>query len=296
VKNILIVGASGFIGKNLYEYLNKNKDKYNIFIPSSRELNAIDEDQVNSILEKVYFDVIINSAVHNCGAKKYKDSTKMLEYNMRMFYNFEKNHDLYGKMIYLGSGAEFDKRNNICSVKEEEFDKNIPVDDYGFAKYIVAKSIESSENIYNLRLFGIYGKYEYWQSKFISNICCKAIKNIPISIRQNVYFDYLFIEDFCRIIEWFIENKPKYKSYNVTTGEKIDLLTLAQKVLRISGKDLPLYVCKEGLAKEYSSNNDRLISEIGNFQFTNIDEAIKKVYDWYVDNEEIIDLYPLLYQ
>ena len=296
MKNILIVGASGFIGKNLYEYLSKKKDEYNIFIPCSKEFDAINEEKVNRLLEKVYFDVIINSAVHNCGAKKYKDNTKMLEYSMRMFYNFEKNQNLYGKMLYFGSGAEFDKRNDIRSVKEDDFGKHIPSDDYGFAKYIIAKSIESSKNIYNLRLFGIYGKYEYWQSKFISNICCKAIKNIPISIRQNVYFDYLFIDDFCRIAEWFVENQPKYKSYNVTTGEKIDLLTLAQKVLKISGKDLPIYVCREELAKEYSSNNDKLIREIGNFQFTNVDEAIKKLYDWYAHNEEIIDLYPLMYQ
>lgn len=296
MKNVLIVGASGFIGKNLYEYLSEKKDKYNIYIPFSKELDAINEEQVNNLLEKVYFDVIINSAVHNCSANKYKDSTKMLEYSLRMFYNFEKSQNSYGKMLYFGSGAEFDKRNDIHSVKEKDFGKHIPSDDYGFAKYIIAKSIESSKNIYNIRLFGIYGKYENWQSKFISNICCKAIKNIPISIRQNVYFDYLFIDDFCKIVEWFIENKPKYKSYNVTTGKKIDLVELAQKVLKISGKNLPIYVCKEELGKEYSSNNDKLMREMVDFQFTNIDVAIKKLYDWYVENEEIIDLYPLLYQ
>lgn len=296
MKNILIIGASGFIGKNIYEYLSEKKDKYNIFIPSSKEFNAIDEEQVNSFLKKKYYDVIINSAVHNSGSQKDKDSTKMLEYSMRMFYNFEKNQNLYGKMLYFGSGAEFDKRNDILSVKEEDLGNNIPIDDYGFAKYIISKAIENNGNIYNLRLFGIYGKYEHWQSKFISNICCKAIKNIPISIRQNVYFDYLFIDDFCKIVEWFIENEPKQKTYNVTTGQRIDLLTLAQKVVEISGKEIPIYVCKKGLAKEYSSNNDNLIRELGDFQFTNIDEAIKKLYDWYVDNEEIIELYPLLYQ
>ena len=153
-----------------------------------------------------------------------------------------------------------------------------------------------SKNIINLRLFGIYGKYEYWPFKFISISCCKAIKGIPISIKQNVYFDFLFIEDFCKIIEWFIFNRPIYKDYNVSTGTKIDLFTLAQKVVKVSGKNLPIYVCRNGLDKEYSSNNRRLIQEIGNFKFTDVDVAIEKLYDWYYENEGIIDLYPLLYQ
>lgn len=296
MKKILIVGASGFIGKNIYEYLGSKRNEYDIYNPSSEELDATDELAVDHYLMKNYFDVIIHSAVHNSGIKKDKDSTKMLEYSLRMFYNFEKNQELYGKMLYLGSGAELDKRYAISNISEKEFGRSIPKDDYGFAKYIIAKSIKQSKNIINLRLFGIYGKYEYWPLKFISISCCKALKGIPISIRQNVYFDFLFIEDFCKIVEWFIQNKAKYRDYNVSTGKKVDLFTIAQKIVKISGKNLPIYVCKSGLAKEYTSNNGRLLKEIGDFKFTDTDTAIKKLYNWYCKNEKMIDLYPLLYQ
>lgn len=296
MKKILIVGASGFIGKNIYEYLSEKKEQYSVYKVSSTELDATDEIAVTSFLEQNYFDVIVHSAVHNSGVKKYKDSNKMLEYTLRMFYNFEKNQHLYGKMLYFGSGAEFDKRYDISFVSEEQIGENIPIDDYGFAKYIIERSIKNSENIFNLRLFGIYGKYEYWPLKFISISCCKAIKNIPISIRKNVYFDFLFIDDLCQIVEWFILNTPKYKDYNVTTGQKIDLLKLAQIILKVSGKDLPIYICQDGLDKEYSANNNRLKEELGDFNFTNVEKAIEKLYNWYCQNDEIIDLYPLLYQ
>ena len=173
---------------------------------------------------------------------------------------------------------------------------SIPNDQYGFAKYIINSHIVKSEKNYNLRLFGIYGKYEQWETKFISNVCCKVIKGLPISIRQNVYFDYLYIDDFCKIVEWFINNEPQYRSYNVASGERVSLEEIARNILRISGKDLPVIICKDGLAKEYTASNKRLMNEMSNFCFIDKMKAYRELYEWYKNNEEIINLYPLLYQ
>ncbi len=115
----------------------------------------------------------------------------MLEYNLRIFHNFAKCSHLYQKMFYTGSGAEFDKHFPICSVSEEDFAKTVPIDQYSLMKYTISQYIEKSDNICNLRLFGIFGKYEYYPVKFISNVCCKAIKDLPLTMRQNVYFGYL---------------------------------------------------------------------------------------------------------
>ena len=213
-----------------------------------------------------------------------------------MYFNVEKNNNHYGKLLYMGSGAEYDKTRNIHKIKEDNFGEFIPKDQYGFAKYIISTSIEKSDKNYNLRLFGIYGKYEQWETKFISNVCCKAIKNLPISIRQNVYFDYLFIDDFCKIVEWFINNEPKYKSYNVVSGESVSLEEIAANILKICGKDLPIITCNEGLAKEYTASNERLMKELGNFSLTDKLEAYKSLYKWYEKNQKIINIYSLLYQ
>lgn len=60
------------------------------------------------------------------------------------------------------------------------------------------------ENIYNMRLFGVYGPYEDWSSCFISNICCKTIFNVPLSMRQNCIFSYIYVEDLVDIILLFL--------------------------------------------------------------------------------------------
>jgi len=296
VKKILIVGASGFMGRNLKEFLEKESGSYEIDAPNSREFDVSDELTVKEQLEKRYYDVIIHSAVYNPRVGSNRDSSKELDKNLRMFFNFERYQNLFGKLLYFGSGAEFDKREEISLINEEDAGNGIPPTDYGLYKYIINQSIQHSKNIYNLRLFGLFGKYENWKRTFISGACCKAIKGLPITISQNVYFDYLYIDDFCKIVKWLIDHNVKYKEYNITSGNRIDLLTLAEIIKKVSKKELPVYICTDGLANEYTASNQRLINEIGEFEFTSLEDAISDLFLWYQNHEDAIDLYSLLYQ
>lgn len=292
---LLIIGKNGFVGKNLFEYFEKTQG-VNVEGTSSRDLDLLDEKAVYRRLKEKRYDVVIHAAVYNPRVGSGKEPEKELEYDLRMFYNIAKYHDLYGKMIYFGSGAEYDKRFPICQVTEEDWEREIPENVYGFAKYVINRDIEKSENIYNLRIFGLFGKYENWRTTFISGACCKALKGLPITIRKNVYFDYLYIDDFCRMIERFLRlEKPKYHSYNITSGRKIDLISLADTVKRVSGRDVPVIVCAEGLANEYTADNGRLLEEIGAFPLTSYEDAVRELYGWYEAHGKEIDLLSLLY-
>lgn len=290
---ILITGANGFVGRNVKEYLQKNK-LYDIYAPSSKELNCIDEECVTDYLKKHKFDCILHFAVYVPRKNNDKDRNRELDYNLRMFFNFAKNSNYYGKMLYTGSGAEYDKRYDISKVAEQDIGRTIPTDQYGLMKYIIGQQIENSRNIYNLRLFGIFGKYEDYSSKFISNVCCKTIKGIPLAIRQNVYFDYLWVEDFCRMIEDVLEKELFYHTYNVGAGIRISLEEICQIVSRVSGRQLPIFVCRDGLGNEYTASNERFLKEFPEFRFTDIEKAVKSLYEWYQNNENI-SIYQLLY-
>lgn len=295
MKKILITGGSGFVGKNTCEYLKQNEN-YEVHAPNSSELDCINEAAVGEYLGKNKFDIILNFAVYGDGIDKTKDGSKILQYNLMMYHNFAKYCDLYEKMLYLGSGAEYDKRFPICQVSEEEIGRSVPTDQYGLMKYTVGQLIENSSNIYNLRLFGIYGKYEYWPVKFISNICCKAMYDLPLTIRQNTFFDYLWIEDFLQILNAFIDcPKPHYHTYNAVSGTRIDLLTLCRSVNEVSNKNLRIIVCKEGLANEYTAGNKRLTEEFSHLKITPNKTAVEKLYQWYLSQKNNIDLYRLIY-
>ncbi|MBQ9277750.1 MAG: NAD-dependent epimerase/dehydratase family protein [Lachnospiraceae bacterium] len=295
-KKVLITGGSGFIGRNVFEHL-KDNPQFEVMAPDSKELNCIEENEVKDYLKKNNFDLVLNFAVYGDGIDKSKDGTKILDYNLRMYYNFARYSDMYGKMIYAGSGAEYDKRFPIIDVKEEDLkDRWMPSDQYGLMKRIVGEHIEASDNIYNFRLFGIFGKYEYYPLKFISNVCCKSIFDLPLSIRQDVYFDYLWIDDFLSILDRFLEiDVPKYHTYNVCHGEKILLSDICKTVNKISNKDNRIIICKEGLANEYTGSSNRIVKELQGFDFTGYYDSIEQLYKWYYDNKNEIEIYKLLY-
>ena len=280
-KKILIIGATGFIGKNLAEYLSVN-GKYDILIPSRKELNVLDMESVKAYFKDLYVDVVFHCAIF-C-AKTESDIGAIVENDLRMYYNMKNVKENYGKMIYIGSGAEYDKTRDITQVTEEMVGQ-IPKSEYGFAKYVIGKDIENSDNIYNFRVFGLFGKYEDWTSTFISGCCCKAVKGYPLSIRQN----------FCKVASWAIEHDLKYHTYNVTSGKRVSLEEIAEIVKNVSDKELECYVCQEGLAKEYTASNERLLNEIGYNYVTPINEAVDTLYKWYEEHQEIIDMKTLIY-
>jgi len=295
MKYILLLGGNGFIGKNLREYFAQRKDIV-LFSPSSEKLNLLEEKSVYQYLNRQHFDVVINAAVCNRLRNSATKEKSEIEQDLRMFFNLEKYSSLYDRMLYFGSGAEYDKRRDICSVKECDMLHEVPITEYGFAKYIIGKNIEQSKNIYNFRVFGLFGKYENWKTTFISGACCKALKGLPITIRQNTVFDYLYIEDFCRIVEWFVDNTTQYHTYNITSGIRVELLAIAEKVKKLSGREVPIFVCREGYGKEYTGSNERLLSEFPELKITSLDEAIFSLLNYYKKTIADIDMYSLLYQ
>lgn len=285
-KKILVTGGSGFIGKNLIEYLNK---RYIVLSPSSKNLDLLDEKKVKSYLNKNKFDTVIHTAIHSATKFSTKDRSQVLMNNLRMFFNLSRCYSLYKKMFYFGSGAEYDKRFIKPKTKEELFDRHVPGDSYGFSKYIMAKAIAGMPNVYDLCLFGCFGKYEDWRIRFISNAIYHVLFDRNIPINQNVVFDYLYIDDLVKIVEKFIELKQiPYQHINVCTGKTIDLLSLAKIVREISRKKVRIKISKKGLQSEYSGNNERLIQTIGKFNFTPLDVSIKELYIWYKERKNTL--------
>ncbi|MDO8673371.1 MAG: NAD(P)-dependent oxidoreductase [Dehalococcoidia bacterium] len=288
---VLITGGGGFIGRNLKEQLGSG---FQVEAPSHLELDLLDEDAVQSYLSVGCFDAVMHTATENATRNAKRDVTKVLHNNCRMFFNLARCCDKFGKMIYFGSGAEYDARYYRAKMDENYFDSHIPVDDYGFSKYIMAKHIDNCQNIFDLRLFGVFGKYEDWQIRFISNACCKAVWDLPITIRQNVVFDYLWVDDLVNITKWFICSEPKHRHYNVCAGRTYDLRTLAEKVLAVSGKNLDVVIARAGLGKEYSGDNSLLLAEMGEYPFRDMDSCIRDLYGWYANKKQEIDPLELL--
>lgn len=274
MKNILLTGSGGFIGSHLKEYL---QNKYNLFTPRSFELNLLDGLSVKKYIETNKINFIIHSA--SCGVRITADATieDVAKPNLEMFNNLADCVNPNCPMITFGSGAEYDKSRPLQKIKEEDFGKSIPKDPYGYSKYLISKEIEKQENILNLRIFGIYGQGED-ASRVTSCIINDNLNHRPITLNQNVVFDFIWIDDFCKIVEHFIEKPTKEKFINVSPTESIQIVDLANIVNEFSDFKSEIIIKNKGLNKEYTGNNNKLIKEIKDIKFTSYKESMKKFY------------------
>lgn len=282
MKKMLITGASGFIGKNIRERLSL---QYEILAPSRAELDLLDAGAVERYLDNQKLDIVIHAAVQRTLGLSEEHERQVLHNNLVMFCNLERCRDYYDKMIFLGSGAEYDKGTYLPLMKEEYFGHEVPSDDYGLSKYVMTKISESSSNIFNLRLFGVFGPYEDYNYRFISNSICKMLRGKDIVIHRNVRFDYLYIKDFCNILDKFLGIEPQFRNYNVCTGVPVDLLTIAELIQELLDTKNKIIVEKQGMGYEYSGDNSRIMQEIGEYQFMDMKRSIAELIDFYKHND-----------
>ena len=307
-KKILITGGSGFIAKSLYEDFSNHyfsPVENNVVSLSRYELDLMDDKDVVEYLKKEKFDVVIHTANYDAiPTFTDKDPLHVLENNLRMFFNIAVCKDYFGKMIFFGSGAEAGRNSWKPRMNEGYIESNIPPDQYGFSKWIMnrfawnqdAMGAGAVKNIYNLRLFGAFGKFDDWRYRFIPNACCKAVLGMPITIKKDILFDYLYIDDLIKMVKWIIEGNPKKNSYNACTGKVHSYTQLAEKVVEMSGKDLEIKVLDSRIEQrftfrgsEYSGDNNRFLSENKDFIYTPMEEALSSLYQWYASRPHLID-------
>lgn len=290
---VLITGGEGFIGRNLKEYLALD-GSLEIFSPKLADLDLVSAESVSDYLRKVSIDVVIHSATTTPSGKEYPPN--VCETNLRMFFNLVRCMNRSMRLINLGSGSEYSRSNWHPDMKESFFDAHVPEDSHSYSKYVVSKYIRDRKNLdmVTLRIFGVFGKYEDFRYKFISNAIAKNLTDLPIVINQNVVYDYLYIDDLCRLVKYFIFNSPRRRDYNLTPSDSIDLLGIAEIVNQVADRKSDVKLLNEGMGTTYTGNNDRLLKEIGGFSFTSYAESIANLYRYYGERRAQIDKKELL--
>ena len=277
---ILITGTSGFIGKNLRERLS---DKYDIFTPSHNELDLLNKDNVRNYINVNKPSIIIHCANIDVVPEDKNTYFSGIDGNLRMFFNLMECSKLVDRIFYFGSGAEYNHAENIENASEDALGKSIPLDPYGFSKYIMAQFALRSSNIYDLVLFGVYGKYENYNRRFISNNILQNKKLQKMSIHKDCWFDYVYVEDMIDILEIMFNKELSFHRYNLTSGQNIKLSEIAKHINNVMGTRTEISIEESGYKPEYTSDNSRLLKEIGGFDFTNLDNGINDMCLWLND-------------
>lgn len=218
---IAVLGANGFVGSRIAKHL----DKTNKVVKVTRKtLDLLDSSKVKQYLDKEQFDTVINAAAVMTDNTALADTRN----NLGIFMNFYNNRTLFNRFINLGSGAEFDRTQNIEQAKEQTIYDCLPQDSYGFGQNIKSRLAADTPGFYNLRIFNCFGKGE-----ITTRIFPRLLENKQdtFDITDDRYFDYFSIQDLCTVVENFVVKTQVIFDVNCVYKEKYLISQVAQKFI-----------------------------------------------------------------
>lgn len=200
MKKVCVLGASGFVGKNLLQGMQ--------WIGVTRQdLDLTDQVAVEKYFRTHEYDVVIHCAVIG-GSRLKPDDGDVIYKNILMFENVVRVFK--GKLIYFSSGAALRG--------------NPPTDPYGLSKWMIDKRIKTIDKAYSLRIWGCYGPGEL-STRF--SAVCREKGHIVID--KDRYFDFVDIEYVRKIVFDYVHGYLDDKEYNLVYPEKLLLSQWAER-------------------------------------------------------------------
>lgn len=241
--NILVTGSNGFVARNLAA----NLKEYNLTLTNRSNLNLLDAKEVKEFFKDKYFDVVIHTAT--TGGSRLKDDESHVFYdNCLMHQNILDNCLSFDKYISFGSGAELDRRYNIDT--SSDLRCAFPIDPYGMSKNFIAKSGLLFNNFHNIRLFNVFSSDELYSRMIKANIA-NYINKKPITIHQDKYMDFFYMEDLCQVVKFTIDANVKQKIINCSYQEKYKLSNIANIINSLSDYNVDIIVENQNLGLSY---------------------------------------------
>jgi dTDP-4-dehydrorhamnose reductase len=245
---VAVWGCNGILGS----YITKNLP-FDVVGVSRQTIDITNNQEVKQYLQSQQFNIVINCATKGNG----KVTDFCLDHvinNLTIYNNLYTCQDLYGRLINISSGAEFDKTRDIFLVNEKHIFNRNPMDSYGLSKNIIARRIHVQDNAYNLRLFGCFHNTEH-PSRFFATIA----RTKKCIIERDCMFDFVSACDFTKVLDKYIslDETQLSKDINIVYSEKETLATLGKMFCDLHFPNVDVIV-KESNGLNYIGNSTRL--------------------------------------
>ena len=269
---ILITGGNGNIATIIKNNLSNIHD---ITALPRNKLNLLNYNEIKNYLNENTFDVLIHTAI--LGGRRTKEETgDVVYYNLIMFENILKVVDKFKLIINFDSAAIYDRTTDILNRKESDLN-TIPTDYYGFSKYVTYHRSLQYNNVYNFRIFNIFHGNEE-PDRFIKSCFLAKKNNTIVTIFEDKYFDFVYEDDFVKILNHYITNigNKLDKTLNICYKQKYKLSDIAKLI----DSNLVVNILKKESTNNYSGDGT-LLSNL-NLNLLELKDSLKKY-------EEIFD-------
>lgn len=310
-KKILVCGASGFIGRNIYEALSSRKDlevfgTYNTRkFSTGKNLIKADltkKDDVKKVIKGI--DVLIQAAATTSGSKDivekpYLHVTDNAVMNSLLFQ--EANNCYVSKVIFFSCTVLYPQLNR--HVKETDLNLNAKLNDkyfgVGWTKIYIEKLCEFYSRlgrtkfivIRHSNIYGPHDKFDLAKSHVFGATMTKIVNaengKIIVWGEGKEKRDLLYVSDLVDFVEKAMaQNDENIAIYNVGLGKSVSVADLVAKMIKISGKKIKIVYdkTKPNIKTSLALDITKARKKIGWKPKIYLDEGIKKTLLWYQKN------------
>lgn len=300
----LILGGTGFIGKNLI--IGLLEDYENEIVCFSRYATSDDltfQLKYNSRIKFIYgdfnnfdFSIILKNidiVVHLISTTRPSNTQAILDFTDNVlptikFLDLCVKIDI-NKLIFVSSGGTVYGKTDEKQITENHTTN--PISSYGIQKLTIEKLIYLYYHLHNLdyriiRLSNPYGPFQDPNSGLgaITSFLYRALNEKPIFIYGDgkIIRDYLYIDDAIKGIINIINYKGEYKLFNLGSGIKTSLNDILNIIGTITEKKLDVTYCDSRIIDvPYNVlDNSRYKSIKRDHIFFSLEEGIKKYYEF----------------
>jgi polyisoprenyl-phosphate glycosyltransferase len=282
---ILVTGASGFIGANLFKTLMVHRQ--DVFAGVQREkgwrlADVADErviavDLNDSVSSKNLIDSLAPKTVFDCasyGAYSFEeDSALIYKTNFQSLVDLVSLLSAHSIAAYIHAGSSSEYGSNATAPKESdrcEPNSHYAVSKVAAATYLRYMGKERKFPVVNLRLYSIYGPLED-SSRLIPNLLRQAlVGKLPPFVNPRTSRDFLYVDDVCAaFIMAATKMQPEIygESFNIGSGNKTTIADLAEVTRSVFGvAEEPQYGKMEDRAwdlAEWYSNPEKAKTLLG---------------------------------
>lgn len=291
MEKMLITGATGFVGKNFLECV--NREKYEICtVQRGQSCGEIEScradlfnlDYVKYVIERVHADILVLFA-WNVKSQTYWYSMENHKWVDATIYMAEQFLNQGGKyIVFAGTSASYDYSYGILT---EDSKMEHPDSVYGisklYASHMLRTLAESNGAKYmEARLFSVFGPYERTGRLITNTIGSLMNDQHVINYKWKLERDYIYIKDAVRAIGHLVDLRAE-GVYNISSGRAISIEAIIETIAYCMGKKDLIILSEFDGTGEYmmiQGNNKKLLETGFEFQYS-FEEAIKEEIEWF---------------
>lgn len=309
-ETVLLLGGTGFIGKNMIDYIFKNEEysNYKIVVLSrdfQRETDAsveyvtgdyADKSVLIRLFSKWNFTKVFHCATSTTPLTSGNNILSDINGNLIATIGLlDVMRDFGCKFIlYLSSGGAVYGEKNLEKISENDICE--PLSSYGVVKLTIENYLRLYQKQYGincliLRISNPFGRFHTSEKQGVVNIAIRrALRSEKIEIWGDGMQskDYIYVDDLIRIIFLLLKHEVVNKTLNVGSGESYQLNCILNTIrIYLPNVEVEYVESKKTDVKDFSLDIS-LMQSFVNFKFTEFKEAIQQTIFWENSRKSIL--------